>query len=223
MTLVSTCPVESGPTTQPHKAAYRTDPLFLGNGFEAEGRWGIPIVRRQPLDLSRGVELIASSDTSLRDTKNLHKGVHHFVDDPRFERFSLHPDRVVQKYARYRFVTTPDASLFPEMDLWRQVEAVGRNRWCGAYWQSRGLVVVATAGWGLYPTFDFCFDGIERGAIVAVGTVGCRLGRTRFMRGYDALLERVAPEAVICYGEPFPEMRGNVIPVGYMASRKAVR
>ena len=204
-------------------AAYRTDPLFLRNGFEGDGKWGIPVVRKQPLDLSGGVELIASSDTSLHDVKNLHKGVHHFVDDTRLEGIYRHPERTLEKYARYRFVLTPDYSLFPEMELWRQIESVAKSRWCGAYWQGRGLTVVPTVGWGLYPTFEFCFCGIERGSVVAVSTLGCRRGRTRFMHGYDAMLEQVLPEAVICFGKPFDEMRGEVLPVDYIVSRRMVR
>lgn len=39
------------------------------------------------------------------------------------------------------------------------------------------------------------------------------LGHSGFMRGYDALLERIRPNAVICYGEPFPDMRGNLYSV----------
>ena len=43
------------------------------------------------------------------------------------------------------------------------------------------------------------------------------------MHGYDAMLERIGPEAVICFGKPFAEMSGNVLAVDYMASRKTVR
>lgn len=209
--------------SNPPVAAYRSDELFLRNGFESEGRWGIPIVGRQELDLSGGVELIASSDTSPHDTKNLHKGVHHFVDDTRLEDIYRHPERTLEKYARYRFVLTPDYSLFPEMPLWRQIESVGKSRWCGAWWQRKGLTVIPTIGWGLYPTFEFCFAGVEKGSIVAVSTLGCRRGRARFMHGYDTMLERIEPEAVICFGRPFAEMSGSVLAVDYMASRKTVR
>ena len=69
---------------------FRNDPLFLRNEFEVEGKWGFPIVRKQALDLD-GIELIACSDVSSKDTKNLHKGVHFFVDDYRFENTYNHP------------------------------------------------------------------------------------------------------------------------------------
>lgn len=205
------------------KAAYRNDPLFLRNAYPQEGRWDIPVIRRQSIDLSRPVGLIACSDTRLHDTKNTGRGVHHFVDDVRFEDAYRHPERRLAKYSQYRFVLTPDYSLFPEMPLWRQIESVGKSRWCGAFWQERGLTVVPTVGWGLAPTFDFCFAGVEEGSVVAVSTLGCRTGRMRFLRGYDAMIERVRPEAVICFGKPIPGMRGPLLEVDYFGSRRTVR
>ncbi len=205
------------------KHNYRKSPLFLRNGYESAGEWGIPIIKHQKIDTTRRIELIAMSDTSLRDVRNTHKGVHHFVDDPRFNVLTYNPAKAVEKYKRYRFVLTPDNSLFPEMELWRQLMSVGMSRWCGACWQENGLCVIPTVGWGLYPTFKFCFLGIERGGSVAISTLGCRLGKRNFMRGYDAMLEQISPGLIICFGKPFPEMRGNVTPVDYLHSRKAVR
>ena len=41
--------------------------------------------------------------------------------------------------------------------------------------------------------------------------------------GYHAMLERVEPSAIICLGNPFAEMQGNIISVDYLDSRKVVR
>ncbi|MDD5807121.1 MAG: DUF4417 domain-containing protein [Eggerthellales bacterium] len=133
------------------------------------------------------------------------------------------PTKSLPLYRRYRFVLTPDHSLFPEMPLWRQIESIGKSRWCGAFWQSQGLTAIPTMSWVLYPTFDFCFKGVESGSIVAVGMIGCKHSHLSFMRGYDAMLEQVDPSAIICLGDPFPDMRGNIIPVDYIGSRKTVR
>lgn len=43
------------------------------------------------------------------------------------------------------------------------------------------------------------------------------------MRGYHAMLEKIQPEAIICFGTPFPEMKGNIIAIDYRSSRKVVR
>ena len=44
-----------------------------------------------------------------------------------------------------------------------------------------------------------------------------------FLQGYNKMLETVEPSAIICLGEPFKEMDGNIIAVDYRASRKVVR
>lgn len=109
------------------------------------------------------------------------------------------------------------------MDLWRQLESVAKNRWVGAYWQSKGKVVIPTISWGDARSFEFCFDGVEQGGIVAVGMIGCKHSRTAFMRGYNEMLECLKPKMIIVFGTPFSEMKGNIVSVDYQSSRKVVR
>lgn len=201
---------------------YRNSDLFLRNGFMTDGVWEFPIVRKQQLDLS-DIQLIACSDTSTKDVQNLHKGVHFFVDDYRFESTYTHPERTLERYQKYRFLLTPDFSLYADMNAWRQIESVGKARWVGAFWQSQGCIVVPTISWAKPSSFRFCFDAIEKHCVVAIGMIGCKHGRTAFMRGYQSMLETIEPEAIICLGEPFPEMEGNIIAVDYLSSRKVAR
>lgn len=201
----------------------RKDPLFMRNSFEGQGQWGIPLVRRQEIDAS-AVSLIACSDTRRADNAvNRAKGVHFFVDDYRFESLYTPPERTLEKFAQYAFLLTPDFSAYADMDLWRQLENVAKNRWVGAYWQSNGLTVIPTISWSTPRSFAFCFDGVERNAIVAVSTLGCKKAKVSFLRGYSAMLDKLEPVTVICFGEPFSEMQGNIIAVDYQTSRKVVR
>ena len=57
--------------------------------------------------------------------------------------------------------------------------------------------------------------GLETGSIVTVSTLGVRTEKELFMHGYQEMIKRVNPEAVICYGNPFDEMEGNIIAVDY--------
>lgn len=41
--------------------------------------------------------------------------------------------------------------------------------------------------------------------------------------GYNAMLEKIEPSKIICFGTPFSEMDGNIIAVDYAESRKVVR
>ncbi len=200
----------------------RKDPLFLRNEFDADGKWGFPIIRKQKIDLNN-LELIACSDVSSKDTKNLHKGVHFFVDDKRFENVYNYPEKSLKRYGKYKFLVTPDYSLYAEMKPWKQIASVGKARWVGAKWQSAGKLVVPAVSWGLTRSYEFCFDAIEKQCVVAVGMIGCKGSKKNFLRGYYQMLEKIEPEAIICFGKPFEEMEGNLIVVDYLKSRRVMR
>ena len=202
----------------------RSNPLFMRNSFYSEGKWGIPLVRKQDIPLSTDTRLIAYSDIRLNDNDyNKQCGVHFFIDDFRFSDIYHHPERSLARLSQYTFLLTPDFSTYAEMDLWRQMESVAMNRWTGAFWQSRGLLAIPTISWSTARSYDFCFDGVEKGGTVAVGMIGCKRNRLAFMRGYYKMLERIEPSVVLCFGTPFPEMEGNIIAVDYLNSRKVVR
>lgn len=136
-----------------------------------------------------------------------------FVDDECFDDLYAQPEKSFGRYSQYRLCCTPDFSVYGEMQPWRQIESVAHGRWVGAWWQAHGMSVVPTVSWDRYSSFDFCFDGIEDGCVVAIATYACRQDRARFLRGYSEMLERIKPEAVICYGVPFPEMKGSLVVV----------
>ncbi len=203
--------------------AMRENPLFMRNEFPAAGQWGIPLVKKQGLDISN-VHLVAYSDTRPNDREeNKQKGVHFFIDDYRFMSIYRNPKRSWDKLSQYAFLLTPDYSTYADMNPWRQIESVAHSRWCGAYWQSLGKTVIPTISWSTASSYRYCFDGVETGTIVAVGMIGCKNSKKNFLRGYEAMLERIQPEAVICFGTPFPEMRGHIVAVDYLSSRNVVR
>ena len=114
--------------------------------------------------------------------------------------------------------------MYLEMAPVMQLYNVFRNRWCGAYWASKGIRVVPTVNWGDESTFDFCFEGIEQGSVVAVSTYMASEHDNRcdqkewFMAGYNEMLRRIEPEKIICYNTPFPEMQGDIVYVDYERS-----
>jgi hypothetical protein len=198
----------------------RNDQYFMRNLFPTQGKWNIPVIRKQFINLD-DISLISCSDIKLNDSdENKQKGVHHFVDDYRFNGIYNNPSRTLNKYSQYRFLLSPDFSLYSDMNMWHQIENVAKNRWCGAYWQSKGLTVIPSVSWSTIGSFDFCFDGIERGSIVAVGMIGCKKNKYGFLQGYKTMLQKIQPEAVLCLGTSFQEMQGNLIPINYVKTRK---
>lgn len=205
---------------------YRTSQTLLRNQFSGKGKLRIPIIpkfQEKPGDFDN-LLLIGFDKTHLEDQNHLDRIVHFFLYDYRFERVWKNPDNDIEKLSRYRAVLSPDFSMYLEMAPVMQLYNVFRNRWCGTYWASKGMRVIPTVNWGDESTFDFCFEGIEKGCAVAVSTYmasehGNRQDQKEwFMAGYNEMLRRIEPEKIICYNTPFPEMQGNIVYVDYELS-----
>lgn len=205
---------------------YRTSQIQLRNQFPGKGWLKIPVIPKfeeKPDDFNN-LLLIGFDKTHLEDMSHLERIVHFFLYDYRFDRVWKNPDNDIEKLSRYRAVLSPDFSMYLEMAPVMQLYNVFRNRWCGAYWASKGIRVIPTVNWGDESTFDFCFEGIERGSAVAVSTyMASEYGNRKdqmewFMAGYNEMLRRIEPEKIICYNTPFPEMRGDIVHVDYELS-----
>jgi hypothetical protein len=75
-------------------------------------------------------------------------------------------------------------------------------------------------------SYDFCFLGIETGAVVAVSTLGTKEALNLFMSGFKEMCSAISPELVLCYCRPYQEMYGfaEIMPIeheGRIASLKA--
>lgn len=202
---------------------YRTSQQLLRNQFPGKGKWEIPVIPKAEFskDDFQDLLLIGFDKTKLEDDKHLRRMVHFFLYDYKFERVWKRPDTDIEKLSRYRAVLSPDFSMYLEMAPVMQLYNVFRNRWCGAYWASKGMRVIPTINWGDESTFDFCFEGVEKGSIVAVSTYMASAHDNRedqkewFMAGYNEMLRRIEPEKIICYNTPFPEMQGDIVFVDY--------
>ena len=198
---------------------FRTNPMFLRNQFKGDGVFEIPKIEKEEIELEN-IELIGYDKLSENETDKI---VHFFLDDYKFEAIWNDPEPRVEKLKKYKAVLAPNYSIYTEMPLSLKVYNTFRSRWCGAFWQSKGITVIPNVSWGDSSTFEFCFDGIEEGSIVAVGTIGCKRSKLAFMRGYNEMLKRIKPSAIICFGSPFAEMQGNIIAIDYNASRRVNR
>lgn len=190
---------------------FRTNPMFLRNQFKGDGVFEIPKIEKEEIKLEN-IELIGYDRLGEKETDKI---VHFFLDDYKFEAIWNDPEPRVEKLKKYKAVLAPNYSIYTEMPLSLKVYNTFRSRWCGAYLQSKGIKVIPTVVWGEPNTFWFCFDGIAQGSIVAVSTLGVRKEKSLFMQGYNEMIRKVKPKSVICYGEPFEEMQGKIIPIDY--------
>lgn len=72
-------------------------------------------------------------------------------------------------------------------------------------------------GWGIEESFNFCFEGIEEGSTVAISTLASRRNKEAFLKGFQEMCRRLNPERIICYCEPFEEIKNDVIRIPYEA------
>lgn len=151
---------------------YRTNPFFLRDQFHEKGKYGIPIIPKPKMsseDLT-DLRLIGFDKIKSDQGKHANRMVHFFLYDYKFERVWDKPDSDIENLKKYRAVLTPDFSMYTEMPEAMLLYNVFRNRWCGAYFASQGIRVIPTVNFGLENSFDFCFEGIEKGSVVALST-----------------------------------------------------
>ncbi len=205
---------------------YRTNPLFLRNAFDSNEPWSMPVIPKADFNLTSDSELRLIGFDKVKNGKDNHykRMVHFFLYDYAFESIWDSPEKYVETLKQYEAVLTPDFSMYIEMNPVIQLYNTFRNRWVGAFLHEKGIKVIPTVNWGLENTFDFCFNGIEKGSVVAVSTYmvsehGNHSDQKEFfMKGYNEMLKRIEPELIICYHEPFPEMTGNILYINYELS-----
>ncbi|MBQ9247409.1 MAG: DUF4417 domain-containing protein [Ruminococcus sp.] len=193
---------------------FRNNPLFLRNGIKGKGIFDIPVIKKETINL-KDIQLIGYDKISNADKTRI---VHFFLDDYKFETIWNHPDERIDILSQFKAVLSPQFSLYSEMPMSLKIFNTFKNRWCGTYLQKRGVKVIPSLSWGEPDTFWFCFDGIEKGSVVAVSTVGLRKVKELFLLGYQEMLRKINPSAIICYGKPFDEMKGHIIAVDYNAT-----
>lgn len=130
--------------------------------------------------------------------------VHFFLDDYRFESAFSSPERTVGRVAAVGGALEPNFSIWWDMPRAAQIWNTYRTRWCGAWWQSCGVKVVPTLCWGKPDTFEFCFDGVAHGSVVALRPPGSKadVERVEYWRlGLAELVERLRPSVIVSYGK----------------------
>ena len=149
-------------------------------------------------------------------------GVHFFVDDYQFERVWNDPKENIRRLDGFQCVFTPDFSLYTDMPTAMKVWNVYRSRLIGQMMQDAGLKVIPTLQWADKKSFDYCFDGLPQGGVVAVSTVGVmndKKARQIWAAGMREAIKRLKPKTVLCYGSR-PDFDFGKTPVKYYDARK---
>lgn len=175
-------------------------PDWFPYGMPTVGHWQIPLIPAPDLAVLPRAATAYDKRGPHPDARLL---LHGYVEDRKLHTQLTDPARWVHRFTGFGAVIAPDFSIRQGDPRDRRVFAVRMSRAVGAYYASRGLKVIPNVRWGDSRDFDYCFDGIERGSIVAVSNHGCwRDGRLRqgFLAGLPVLVERLQPAAVYVHG-----------------------
>lgn len=178
---------------------------FNRGSFKTTGYYGIPAMKYQSFKISDNI-------TPFNERNNNADGIHFFIDDYQFQRIWNRPDAYIEMLKKYKFVCSPDFSLYMDMPRVMQIWNHYKKQWLACYFQSFGINVVATVSWSDEKSFEFCFDGIPKGSCVAVSSVGCFDDETavkRFKKGYTEMIRRISPDKIIYFGRLPKELKTN--------------
>ena len=160
--------------------------------------WQMPIIKNDHVVPS---DLIGFNYAKTSKEKKC--GIHFFLDDYQFERVWNDPEKYIDVLKEYECILSPDFSLYMDMTMPIKIWNVYRSRQIGAFYQSRGIKVIPTISWAEKETFKFCFQGIPKGSVVAVSTIGVKEHEEALQvwkDGMEEMIKQIEPETIIVYG-----------------------
>lgn len=164
---------------------------------------GIPIINKCEIipDLLWNYRL-----RSRRPQTTAKTAVHFFMDDWRFENLWRYPTKSLSYIKSFDCAIGPDFSIYLDWAEPLKVWNTYRNRWITAFWQSQGIRVIPCINWADEESYNYCFDGIPEGSVVAIASMCIRKNSESeqlFMKGISKLFEQVNATKVLVYGTKF--------------------
>ncbi len=163
------------------------------------GKYEFPMIGENHFRPSRAVPF----DRLKKMNKEKNLWVHFYVHDYRFLPVLRAPEKYISILRNYEGMIGMDNSIYRDLPLGEQIHSVYLNRVFDYYLFSKGLPVIPNISWGDYRSFSFCFDGIQKGTTVAVSSYGCvrqKVDQEYFLDGFNEMLNRIQPDAVIFHG-----------------------
>ena len=160
--------------------------------------------------------------------------IHFWMDDQKFDGkrkgIWTNPFEALEIIRHFDGIFTPDFSTnvdFPEpIKIYNTYRMRAFGKWIG----SNDKGVINNIRWGSEETWRYCWDGVPRNSIVAIGTVASGLkqldNRPIFEQGVREMIRVLNPHTIIVYGSAnydiFKEIREKGIYVKAFPSRMDV-
>ena len=175
--------------------------------------WQMPIIKNDNFIPSK---LIGFNYAKTSKEKNV--GIHFYLDDYQFERLWNNPEEYIDILRQYECILSPDFSLYMDMPMPMKIWNIYRSRLIGQYYQSQGIKVIPTLSWAEEETFEFCFEGIPKGSIVSISTIGVKKNKEAlkiWRAGVDELIKRIEPSTILIYGGKLDYDYGDIEVIYY--------
>lgn len=138
-----------------------------------------------------------------KTSKDKNVGIHFYLDDYQFERIWNSPNDYIDILSQYDCILSPDFSLYMDMPISMKIWNIYRSRLIGQYYQRLGIKVIPTISWAEKESYDFCFDGIPKGSIVSISTIGVKKNKKALKiweDGVSEMIKRIEPSTILIYG-----------------------
>ena len=155
-----------------------------------------------------------------------------YIDDYKFDgprgiwHDSAHALKVLRHFAG---VITPDFSTNQDFPMPWKVFNTYRMRTFGYWLGKNGIPVINNLRWGSAESYWYCFDGVEKNSIIAIGTCGGSpkklVDRKGFEDGLAVLVDKLQPHTIVVYGsanyECFEKLKNKGIKIIAFSSETA--
>lgn len=186
--------------------------------YEGVGEYNIPIIKPTRFEKCEFIGFNYANGCKNPEDK----GLHFFLDDYQFIRLWSNPDKYIPMLQKFKYVLSPDFSMFTDFPKALQIYNHYRKHWLAAYMQERGIDVIPTVCWSTQDSFDWCFDGEPTHGCVAVSAIGTQMrkeSKEAFIQGYNEMLSRLKPETILFYGKVPGGCAGNIIQIPAFSSK----
>lgn len=138
--------------------------------------------------------------------------IHFYEEDYKFTKLWNKTKDCVQCLRQFSGIISPDFSICPDYPLPIQSINKYRNHALAFWLSTQEIPVIPNVRWGDEHSFDFCFNGIEKNSIVAVGTHGQMkrsVNKKLFLDGLPVMISTLSPHTIIVYGKAPDDIFGK--------------
>lgn len=178
---------------------------FLLKNAEYDSETDIPIIESSN-EIPNKVILFSE----IFKTKDYNQWVIFYEEDVKFYRIWNNPKKYIEKLKKFNGVITCDFSMYRNMPLVMQLNAILKSRMLANWWSKNGIKIIPNIRLGDERTYDYALSGLRNCSVVAFGTYGCTkkvIDKYYIKKGMLAIIEKIHPEVIIIYGSIIPELK----------------